>query len=65
VSTTSGAHSPKASTPVAGTPPSYALDGAGSDIALFAGHAVEVVGVIEQRVLKIEQVRAVAGGCAP
>lgn len=62
---TSGANSPKASTPVARTPPSYALDGASSDVALLAWHAVEVVGVIEQRVLKIEKVRAVADGCAP
>ena len=59
-----GANSPKASTPVAEKPVSYALDAADSDMASFAGSAVAVVGVLEQRVLKVETIRRTAGSCA-
>jgi len=62
-SATSGANSAKASTPVARKPSSYVL-AAESDVVSLVGHAVEVIGVLEQRVLKVETVRPVAGSCA-
>jgi len=48
---------------VAHKPTSYALVPGDGDVASLAGHAVEVVGVLEQRVLKVETVRPVAGSC--
>jgi hypothetical protein len=66
-STTSGANSAKASTPVRrSVPPIYALDAAGADVASHAGRIVEIVGALQPRgVLKVETVQPVAANCAP
>jgi hypothetical protein len=66
-SATSGSNSPKASTPVRRAATSaYALDASSVDVAQYAGHLVEIRGVVAQKQeLKVEAVRLLAANCAP
>ncbi len=66
MSSASGATNPKSSTPTSqSAAPSYALAAADFEIASFVGRAVEVIGVLEQGVLKVIKLRSIAGRCEP
>jgi hypothetical protein len=66
-SATGGSNSPKASTPVRRDATSaYALDASSVDVVQYAGHLVEVRGVVaQQQELKVEAVRLLAANCVP